>query len=115
MSTTLSPASIASIGAWLVSNDTGRSSKTMACIALGATGKLRTDAPYDPSDFGRCLRLVEVVPELRTCFGQIAEIEPRFAGILENWDALEAIFRRDLPTGTSSELYDRIKKLRGDR
>lgn len=116
MSTTLSPESLAQIGAWLVSDDTGISSKTMAAIALGATGEgLDTDAPYDPGDFGRCLRLVSAVPELRASFDRIAAVEPRFAGILENWDELEAIYRRDLSTGKSKELYERIKTLRGDR
>lgn len=88
----------------------------MAAIALGAkkTAKTRFDAPHDPSDFGRCLRLVHAVPEVRECFPRISRAVKPFAGILQNWDELVAIYERDKSKGRSNELYRRIKELRGD-
>lgn len=109
----MSPQDIKDIAEWLVSDDCGVSSKTMAAIALGAD-KGRLNAPHDPSDFGRCYRLVKKVPAIRTAFDRIGEIEPRFAGILLNWDELCSLYERDLHTGQSKELYLRIKALRGD-
>lgn len=101
----------AAIGNWMRSGDTGTSSETMAAIALGAdSGDF--GAPYDPSDFGRCYRLVQAIPAIRDAFPRIAELVPAFAGILREWDALVAIYLRDLPSGKSGELYQRIKTLR---
>lgn len=96
------------------SHDTGVSSETMAGIFLGA-GKGMFDAPYDPSDFGRCYRLVKKVPAIRSAFERIAELVPSFAGILREWDELCRLYERDEPTGRSDELYRRIKELRTEK
>lgn len=109
----MSPQDIKDLAEWLVSCDTGISSITIAAIALGAE-KGRFNAPYDPSDFGRCYRLVQKVPAIYNAFDRIGELEPCFAGILLNWDELCSIYERDLHTGQSKELYLRIKALRGD-
>lgn len=105
------------IGNWLLGDDTGISSKTMAAIALGSDQgymSWHVDAPHDPSDFARCYRLVQAVPEIRAAFPRIAERVPPFAGILERWDELCAVFDREAPTGRCVELYAMIKALRGD-
>jgi len=99
------------IGEWMTSQDTGVSSETMVAIALGAE-KGRFDAPHDPSDFGRCYRLVQKVPAIYGAFDRIGELVPAFAGILREWEELCRIYERDLPTGISNELYERIKQLR---
>ncbi|SAL01580.1 hypothetical protein AWB80_08158 [Caballeronia pedi] len=108
------------LGNWLLSGDTGVSSETMAAIALGATslgGKhhYRGDAPHDPSDFGRCYRLVINVPEIREFFPRIAKKVKPFAGILREWDDLVRIYERDKPMGRSDELCRRIQELRGEK
>lgn len=104
---------------WMLGDDTGVSSETMVAVACGINRRpksaFRVDAPYDPSDFGRCYRLVQQIPEIRNSFHHIGKAVPVFAGILENWDELVELYLRDLPTGRSDELYKRIKQLRGDR
>ena len=102
---------------WMFCGRTGISSETMAAIALGVEGKASFGfgAPHDPSDFGRCYGLVKVAPEIKNVFSEISEKVPEFAGILSNWDELCGLYERDLSLGRSSELYDRIKELRGDR
>ncbi|WP_175994841.1 hypothetical protein [Burkholderia vietnamiensis] len=110
----LSEKALKQIGNWLLSGDTGLSSETMAAIALGATKKAGI-APYDPSDFGRCYRLVKKVPEIRKAFPRIAKRVKTFSGIINDWDALCEIYERDLPTGRNEDLHRRIKELRGDR
>lgn len=116
---TLSTKAQRALGNWIIGGDTGTSSKTMAAIALGAT-KLsndgyHVDAPHDPSDFDRCYRLVQKVPEIREFFPRIAKKVKTFAGILREWDDLVRIYERDKVTGKSTELYNRIKELRGDK
>lgn len=102
---------------WLFNENTGISSETMAAIALGTKrgDSFGQDAPHDPSDFGRCYRLVLAVPEIIDVFPVIAKSVPKFAGILKHWDELCALYERDLPTGKSTDLYNIIKELRGDR
>ncbi len=102
---------------WFASGDTGVSSETMACVASGVPpSKIKyCDGPHDPSDFGRCYRLVKAVPEIRRHFPTIAKKVPAFREILKNWDDLVSIYERDFASGKSQDLYDRIKELRGDR
>ena len=79
---------------WLVSDDTGVSSQTMAAIAIGAGDPRNFGAPYDADDFGRCYRLVKACPFIREHFGAIARVVPRFAPILAEWDELCALHER---------------------
>lgn len=108
----------AKIAVWLVSGDAGISSKTMAVLALGAADHvnfIRLDAPHDPSDFGRCYRLVKLIPQIREFFALISIKVPTFAGIICEWDSLCNLYERDFAKGKSQELYERIQSLRGDR
>lgn len=105
------PGFVKKIANWLRSHDTGVSSETMAAIALGADEGY-FDAPHDNSDFGRCYRLVKIVPEIRGSFSRISELVPQFKAILANWDELCSMYEKDK---WSKELYHRIKCLRGDR
>lgn len=111
--------------AWLASDDTGLSSKYMAHVlappaGLGATPRDwdKFDAnphPHDPDDFGRCVRLLDAVPELRTHLPNLtgAEHGPVWNAIAAEWDALEAWYREDLASGKSDRLYERLKALGG--
>lgn len=109
------PLPLPRIGAWITSKDCGISSNTMLSIALGyhAFGSPKFDAPYDVADFGRCKRLVEFIPQMRNYFTEIGKYEPRFKGILDNWDNLCHIYDRDKDLPSSGELYTLIKQLRG--
>jgi hypothetical protein len=80
------------------------------CLELHLAARL--DAPHDPSDFGRCYRLVQIAPSIREDFDRIGKMVPQFAGILREWDALCAIYERDLSSGKSDELYKKIMQLR---
>lgn len=99
---------------WMRSGDTGVSSETMALIAMGAT-KGDFSAPYDPSDFGRCYRLVKANPVIKESFLIISALVPRFTSILLNWDKCCEIYERDLPTGRSDELFKMIQNWRNGK
>lgn len=118
MSALVHTGAVARLTDWLFADDTGVSSKTMAGIAMGVNPAVMRaygiDAPHDPSDFGRCYRLVLAVPEIIDAFPEIGRRVPKFAGILKNWDELCGLYERDMPTGRSDDLYDRIKELRGE-
>lgn len=102
--------------AWMVAGDSGISSETMASIALDVEKKdsFGLRPPSDPSDFGRCYRLVMAVPEIIDVFPHIARKVPKFKGILDNWDELCALYERDLSKKKSVEMYNRMKELLGE-
>lgn len=103
---------------WFGGDDTGASSITMLCVALGAppTG-WRCSAPLDSGDFGRCKRLLDAIPEVREAFPRIAQVVPEFRGTLDNWDELVAryIDAEDAPRRADrwEALDERLERLRG--
>ncbi|EPS1205519.1 TPA: hypothetical protein ACKP07_004995 [Serratia marcescens] len=98
------------IAEWFVSRDTGISSETMAAIHLGAE-KGRFNPPLDPSDFGRCYRLLEKAPSIRASFSRIGQLCPAFKPLLDNWDELCALFCLESSTGRAPKLYRRMQDL----
>lgn len=95
---------------WSLSGDTGSSSETIACAAIGLAETDRRngdfDVPYDTSDFGRCYRLLQAVPELRDAFPLVVKAYPKFGPVLDAWDELAALYVSDLEA-----CYRRIKEL----
>lgn len=112
---------------WLLMGDTGISSETIV-YALSGTKvtdlekdlqgykyKLRTwDIPHDPSDFRRCLLLLEYIPEWRSRLPEVAEIFPKWKPIVDAWDELEYLYEQERHNedGKAPKLYARMKELR---
>lgn len=97
---------------WLTNGDTGISSMTIWSVMMGKKPK-RADVPYDPDDFGRCYRLLKVMPSWRPRLGEVSAAFPVWAGLVGAWDELTALYERDVSTGTCKALYDRMRVLRG--
>lgn len=72
---------------WLSSNDTGISSKSLAFEYLGTLNN-NVDAPRDPSDLGRCLRLIKIVPDVRKCVDSLATKHLRWAKAAKVWEQI---------------------------
>lgn len=75
---------------WLNGTDTGSSSRALAHEAAGMTGD--TSHPHDPSDLGRCLRLIARVPEARAAVDALAEKNPYWKALAPEWDNLKALY-----------------------
>lgn len=76
---------------WLAGGDTGISSKCLLQAATGNFGDLRwldTSPPYDPSDLGRCLRMLQILPWVRPLAWPVLLGDKRWKPLLENWDKL---------------------------
>lgn len=101
--------------AWMRSGDTGTSSKAIWHRMMGHSMVSDTDTPWDPSDFGRCHRLLTAFPEWRKRIGEMAPVSPRWASIVASWDELEALYVEELKnaSGNAPKLYARMKQLRG--
>lgn len=72
---------------WMLSDDTGLSSKAICAHMLGLEPE-DTSYPSDPTDLGRCLRLMELIPEWKPRIKEMANYGPGWAGQIEVWDEL---------------------------
>ena len=72
---------------WLANGRTGISSKSLAFEFLGVEYK-RRHPPLDPADLGRCLRLIESIPETRSCVDTLATKNPHWAKAAKVWDVI---------------------------
>jgi hypothetical protein len=81
---------------WLAGEDTGISSKVIAFhmvnIPLTEREFYWPNTPSDPSDFGRCLRLIEKIPEFRPRLWELATISEKWEILVNHWDAIEKSF-----------------------
>lgn len=77
---------------WIVSNDTGSSSKAIWAHMMCASdsGGDRSRYPSDPSDLGRCLRLLDLIPEWAPRITEMAQYSPGWAGLVARWDEIAA-------------------------
>lgn len=90
---------------WMASHRTGLSSEAMAFCALGLQRKGMwdgTEHPHDPSDFNRCLLLLDQVPEVRDHFSRIAALSPQWSALIAHWDELTEQFFNEV-TGAWSK------------
>lgn len=103
---------------WIIGSDTGISSETIWSVMMGAADfenrPFGFDVPHDPSDFGRCYRLLKHFPEWRERLNEVAKRFPKWVPMIREWDKMVAIYERDLETGKSTELYDLMRKLKDE-
>lgn len=100
------------LGRWCAGTDTGTSSLTIAHVLGGIAMPRRPDIPYDPDDFGRCLRLVRLMG-WRDRLGEVADAYPRTAwpGIIEAWNDLVDLYEEERPTGRAPKCYARMQDI----
>lgn len=91
---------------WLMGGDTGVSSKAicahMAGIAGGHRNQAWPDVPHDPSDFGRCYRMLKLFPEWVERIPEMAAREPTdanrnvlWAKLAPAWGELTALYEEE--------------------
>lgn len=74
---------------WLVGTDTGISSVAICRHMLGIARPRKHSHPRDGGDLGRCLRLLELIPEWKSRINEMAEHGPYWAALAARWDELE--------------------------
>lgn len=100
------------LAAWLISDDTGVSSKTMASVLCGVHyDKREWSHPHDPADFGRCHRFLQAVPLAKDSLARLKDISLVWARLVDSWDELTALYLEELPSGKAPRLYARMKEL----
>jgi hypothetical protein len=99
---------------WFMSDDTGISSRVIWSVMTGVDCKDRLYGggyPNDPSDFGRCRRLLQKFPHWRNRLDEVSDRYPEWKPLVEHWDELNRLYEEEYPTGVAPKLYDRMKEL----
>jgi hypothetical protein len=102
--------------AWLHNGDTGTSSETIWSVMTGHPVRCH-DIPYDPSDFGRCYRLLQVMPSWRLRMQEVADAHVNWQPFVDAWEELTTLYELELksPDGMAPRTYARMRQLRGVR
>lgn len=87
---------------WLTNGDTGLSSKSMLYIlsdrkyAFQKTfEKFGLCLPSDSDDFGRCYRLIKLIPELKENFNKLSDVSPNWELFVDNWEKLSHLYENN--------------------
>jgi len=109
----LSPSEEIAVAQWFIGDDTGVSSKYMAAIALHGKVILptrRLTEPQDHGDFGRCLRLLSIVPSIAHSFELLKTCSSVWEVYMEHWDDLSYLYNNE----DFAKLDTRLKILRDE-
>lgn len=96
---------------WLLGDDTGISSKTIFSVMTG-TPCAWTGTPLDPSDFGRCYRLLALFPEWRDRMHEVSAAYPAWTRLVESWGELTALYEQEKDQNNAPLTYALMKRLR---
>lgn len=98
---------------WIVGGDTGISSKTIWSVMNGVDPDW-ADVPHDCDDFGRCFRLLLLVPEWRRRLELVAYAYPKWAPMVREWDSLSQLYMAGLKTDDFNALNQRLRQLQDE-
>jgi hypothetical protein len=96
------------IARWLLSQDTGASSKAIVAHALGLTNADRA-YPVDVYDFGRCYRMLKACPDVRV--DVMHRAGPVWARLIAAWPELTEAYEAKLPKEDYYDFQPRIRRL----
>jgi len=79
---------------WIVGPDTGVSSMIIWSVMKGVPyQQFFPSPPHDPYDFGRCYRLLELIPSWKQRLPEVAQHYPEWGPLIEQWPRLEDMYR----------------------
>jgi len=80
---------------WAVGRDTGSSSNALCAFLSGVRPKGHIDYPVDGDDLGRCMRLLDLIPEWKPRIGEMKAANPQWAALADNWDELTKLHKAE--------------------
>ena len=87
----MSPEFIKRAAQWIVGEDTGLSSISIWAHMMGVEPEDGFTSPSDPSDLGRCLRLLRSFPEWDQRISEMADCGHGWRAIAPHWRELEQL------------------------
>lgn len=91
---------------WFASRDTGTSSCTIYAVMMN-TPMRNYDVPHDPSDFGRCYRLLALFPAWKVRMDEVAQRFPKWKPFVREWRELTEMYETAMasPSKSAPEMY----------
>ena len=74
-------------------------------------GMFGYDHPHDPSDFNRCAKLLDAVPEYRSRLYELSILSPTWKLMVDKWDELESLLVEEFPNGKAPKTYKMISDI----
>lgn len=74
---------------WLLSGDTGESSKAICSHMLFGKQHESAAHPNDPADIGRCFRLLAKIPEWESRIGEMSAYGAAWISLSERWQEIK--------------------------
>lgn len=99
---------------WLKTGERGISSDAIVTHLTGlniASKYFGLGHPLDPSDFDRCVRLLNACPELRDRLDEMKEVSDKWAILVDHWDELERIYYHEMQSEKAPRLFKRMREL----
>ena len=81
---------------WLANGSTGASSVCLALAALGVDQRKGYPYPLDPSDFGRCLLLIEAAPIAKPGLQDLALVSEPWNALCQHWNEIAVTLRSEV-------------------
>lgn len=97
---------------WRDNGSVGISSKTIWSVLHGRAVRHSVDVPHDPDDFGRCHRLLELIPEWVPRLPEVSAKYPAWTKLIAAWPEMERLYVEELPSGKCPKLYALMQELR---
>lgn len=104
---------VESFADWGHCEDTGLSSESIWKATVGLVSD--PSYPHDPSDFGRCYRLIQRFPQAMDGVRALAERCSVWRRLLGRWDELVALYEEEAPSGEAPKLYALMQALERGR
>jgi hypothetical protein len=104
---TVAPVTVERLVKWVLSGDTGISSKAIVGVMEGVapSDSFHGCHPSDGGDFGRCYRLLEAIPEYKTRMAEMKCVSPEWSVLVDHWEELTELYRQD------GKMYQRMSEL----
>jgi hypothetical protein len=90
---------------WMSYGEKGNSSITMWNCFMGKKG-FPVHHPYDPDDFKRCYKLLQVIPEWKIELHKLKQLSKEWSNLVDNWDKLTEMYEENVITNWKE--YKRI-------
>jgi hypothetical protein len=99
---------------WIVSDDVGCSSKTIWAVMMNVDYEDNM-TPSDGADFGRCYRLIKLMPEWEARLPEVGKRYSDWIPFIESWDLIKSKYESQLKNTADDtfDLYDFMCHLNG--
>ncbi len=99
---------------WILNtSEVGQSSKAIFGVMTGQQMACGSQRPRDPSDFGRCYRLLQLIPEWNERLIEVSQAYPNWMPLIRDWPILTDMYEVAIENGRlkATSMYLEMKKL----